>query len=1335
MKSAGRKVLAGILFLMLAVVLLPVVKAKGDDIPTYDLRQGNVSVTGSQPVVRVTSGGVETGYSISINTNTDVTVFLKDVNIKSSDTPIDIQGSGNVTLLLEGENTLEVTEDYSGIYKNNTGSLNISTEGNQTAILNVISSAEFEAGIGGRYNESVSDITFSGYANVTVNMNGNNNRGAGIGGGGYGSGSNITFSDNAQVTVNMNGDDNYGAGIGGGKNCSASDITITDNASVTVNMLYDDNFGAGIGGGDCDSGENITVSDQAQVTVYMVIDNNFGAGIGGGKGGSGSNLSFYNHSQITVNKSGANNSGAGIGGGASDSGENITVSDYARVIVHMNNYGNDGAGIGGGGSGDCTNVNISDNASVIVNMNSYGNLAAGIGGGITGDCTNVTISDNTSVIALGKLYGAAIGGGDWGACTGIKIFDSATVRVRRGKSYIGGCNKAEVDIEFTNPSHPFFTGAVIYYDNNATLETILAGTAQTVNKLTLSYKANGGTGDDIEITKFSGDVVTLQGNSYTKNGKHFAEWNTASNGTGTSYDPGDQVTLTGDLTLYAIWEDHTYNKSIVNIQYFKSAADCTNAAVYYKSCQCGACGTDNDTFTSGNPLGHDYQDVPNTAVAPTCTSTGHENNLECTRCHDVIQGATINTIPHTYDREEVDAQYLKTPANCTHAAVYYKSCQCGAKGTDNDTFTSGDPSGQHNYQEKAGTAITPTCTLPGKEADLECTFCHDVIQGATINMIPHTYDREEVNAQYLKSSADCTHAAVYHKSCECGACGTDNDTFTVGDPLGHDYQAVPGTATTATCTSAGKEEDQKCSRCQDVIQGATIQKLPHTYNREVATGEYLKSSAGCTHAAEYYKSCECGAKGTEIFTVGSPLGHEYRDVPNTYVYPTCTSNGKYADQRCIRCNDVITGSTITKLPHTYDREVAVGRYLKSAADCTHAAEYYKSCECGATGNDTFTVGSALGHDYKEVEGSAVAYTCTKEGKEADRECTRCHNVVKGATIEKLPHTFDKKVVSDKYLKTAADCTHVAVYYMSCKCGEKGTKTFEFGEALGHDYKEVPNSAVAASCTAEGKEADKECTRCHDVIKGAAIAKLPHNYDKKVATDQFLKTAADCTHAAVYYMSCVCGEKGTKTFTSGDPLGHDYKEIPNTAVSPTCVKDGKEADMECTLCHDIITGKTIPKTGEHKWKAATGYAPKTCEVCGLTEGDVVRYSADASGALEHKLGKNTSLTITYHRSEDDGSLSDHFRKVIIDGKEMDATIDPDTNTVTISPESLNTLDPGTYSVKVVFDDWTDELKIKIVGSSSPAEVVIPVAIVAVLAAAGSSAVILIRKRRAAGRGKV
>lgn len=45
------------------------------------------------------------------------------------------------------------------------------------------------------------------------------------------------------------------------------------------------------------------------------------------------------------------------------------------------------------------------------------------------------------------------------------------------------------------------------------------------------------------------------------------------------------------------------------------------------------------------------------------------------------------------------------------------------------------------------------------------------------------------------------------------------------------------------------------------------------------------------------------------------------------------------------------------------------------------------------------------------------------------------------------HVFDKRVAEDRFLKNEATSTSRAVYYLSCKCGEKGTETFEYGNNI------------------------------------------------------------------------------------------------------------------------------------------------------------------------------------------------------------------------------------------------------------------------------------------------
>ena len=62
--------------------------------------------------------------------------------------------------------------------------------------------------------------------------------------------------------------------------------------------------------------------------------------------------------------------------------------------------------------------------------------------------------------------------------------------------------------------------------------------------------------------------------------------------------------------------------------------------------------------------------------------------------------------------------------------------------------------------------------------------------------------------------------------------------------------------------------------------------------------------------------------------------------------------------------------------HSFTEAVVSDDYFCSAADCTTPATYYYSCKCSQRGEETFTTGEALGHNYEE---SVTAPTCTEDG--------------------------------------------------------------------------------------------------------------------------------------------------------------------------------------------------------------------------------------------------------------------------------------------------------------------------------------------------------------------
>lgn len=76
-------------------------------------------------------------------------------------------------------------------------------------------------------------------------------------------------------------------------------------------------------------------------------------------------------------------------------------------------------------------------------------------------------------------------------------------------------------------------------------------------RYTVSYNANGGSGAPSAQTKDTGGTLTLSTTEPTRTGYKFSSWNTAANGSGTTYASGGSYTANADVTLYAQWAQRT----------------------------------------------------------------------------------------------------------------------------------------------------------------------------------------------------------------------------------------------------------------------------------------------------------------------------------------------------------------------------------------------------------------------------------------------------------------------------------------------------------------------------------------------------------------------------------------------------------------------------------------------------------------------------------------------------------------------------------------------------------------------------------------------------------
>ena len=331
--------------------------------------------------------------------------------------------------------------------------------------------------------------------------------------------------------------------------------------------------------------------------------------------------------------------------------------------------------------------------------------------------------------------------------------------------------------------------------------------------------------------------------------------------------------------------------------------------------------------------------------------------------------------------------------------------------------------------------------------------------------------------------------------------------------------------------------------------------------------------------------------------------------------------------------------------HTYNQETVKPEALKTPADCTGNAVYFKSCSCGAISTtDAFVaMNTALGHAY----GSDWKCDSTNHW----HECSRCHDKKYEAAhdygsdnvcdtcgyYKTVPHTHNLTLVAAK----AATCTTAgnSAYYTCDGCDKW------FADATGSveitDKTSVKIPAPGHTAGTEWKSDDTnhwhECSRCHDKKDEAA-----HDYgsDNVCDTCGYYKTvphthnltlvaakAATCTEGGkeAYYKCEGCGKfyedvLGTKEITDLASWGNIAKiahTTKQTVTKATPTANGKIVNY-CSVCKKTLSTTVIPKASSIKLKATS-----------LTYNGKVRTPKvivkDRTGKT---LVKNTDYTVSY-----------------------------------------------------------------------------------------------------------
>lgn len=372
-------------------------------------------------------------------------------------------------------------------------------------------------------------------------------------------------------------------------------LMIGGTGSLTASGGWD---GAGIGG-------NIE-RDFGDITINSgTVDATGGysaAGIGGGRGGDMGRSGTVTINGGTVNAQ-AGHAGAGIGGGP---GGSCTVTINGGTVHATGNIHNGGDGIGCGNNGKEGTINI--RGGTVIAIGGYGGSGIGCGDdgtiAIDGGTINATGSNSGSGISCGNGGAIAIDdgtiiatGGNSGAGISCGRYPG-TIRIEGGTVFAEGNNAPDIntvsasggaglltfsgtvkvfnkndshigfnqDPPFTEISHRYFTDHTAG-DSVYGIPVPWEGSFYAwLSFYTLSYDSNGGIGTvPAPLTQLADIAVTVADGSTLSRASYasFTGWNTAANGSGISYLPGDTYTFPGDTrtnpTLYALWVPVAYS--------------------------------------------------------------------------------------------------------------------------------------------------------------------------------------------------------------------------------------------------------------------------------------------------------------------------------------------------------------------------------------------------------------------------------------------------------------------------------------------------------------------------------------------------------------------------------------------------------------------------------------------------------------------------------------------------------------------------------------------------------------------------------------------------------
>ena len=608
-----------------------------------------------------------------------------------------------------------------------------------------------------------------------------------------------------------------------------------------------------------------------------------------------------------------------------------------------------------------------------------------------------------------------------------------------------------------------------------------------VTTYTVSFNANGGTGTMADVTDISGEY-TLPANGFTApDGKQFKAWSVG----GVEKAAGDKITVTANTTVTAVWEDIpvvTYTVSFDANGGTGSMADVTGVSGEYTLPANG--------FTA--PAGKQFKAW---SVGGVEKAVGDKITVTANTTVTAVWEAIEYNVTVTGGTASVGAGTPITKATMGTTVTLTAGAAPSGKVFDKWEVVSG------GITLADANSATTTFTMPAEAVSVKATYKTTPV--TTYNLTT------QVNGGHGTISASKT-----------GLTAGSTETITFNTEVGYEIDTVTvnGTATSVS----GNTLNVTMNENKTVV--VTYKAIE--YNITVTDG---KATIGA--GSEISKAAE----GTAVTLTANaaPSGKVFDKWEVVSGGITLADANSATTTFTMPAEAVSVKATYKNAPHThtYNQETVKPEALKTPADCTNNAVYFKSCSCGAISTtDTFAaMDTALGHAY----GSDWKYDSTNHW----HECSRCHD-----KKDEAAHDYGSDNVCDT-------------------CG--------YYKTVPHTHNLTLVAAKAATCTTAGNSAYYTCDGCDKWFEDATgSVEITDKTSVMIPAPGHTAGTEWKSDDTNHWHECTVAGCGViiESTKSAHTAGEWIVDTPATATT------AGTKHKECTVCHRVLETQTIPSTG-------------------------------------------------------------------------------------------------------------------------------------------------------------